>query len=220
MNAPATPNARPQAKPRDYYRVFRAIGKYPNLRTCFYVVLLDSLAEQTMVNLALLYLHEQLGFTDSDQLSLIMVLGVSGVLCLLVVVPYMTKVFGTVTTLQVALVANAISIGLYAFVTVKWEAIVLPVLCIFGAGVFPCTSAIAAGTVSNQEEGLAQGVTAGGRMLAEGASPAILGVLFYAFKHTILPGAPFLFAAAFVLAGLWASKKLRPRVQLDSDHDE
>ena len=40
----------------DFARVFRAIGKYPNLRTCFYVVLLDSLAEQTMVNLALLYL--------------------------------------------------------------------------------------------------------------------------------------------------------------------
>ena len=26
MNAPATPNARPQAKPRDHYRVFRSIG--------------------------------------------------------------------------------------------------------------------------------------------------------------------------------------------------
>jgi MFS family permease len=212
----------------DALKIVHATRSNQHLMVCFMVVLLDSLAEQTMVNLALLYLQEQLGFTDGDQLALIVVLGISGVLCLLVVIPFMTKTIGTISTLQWALVANCVSIAGYAFVQAKWEAITLPVLCVLGAGVFPCTSAIAAAAVSSREEGLAQGVTAGGRMLAEGLSPAILGVLFFAFKHTALPGAPFLFAAGFVVAALVLTKKLRvradgsiPSPDLDhSDHDE
>lgn len=191
-------------------RILRAIEQCPNLRLCFVIVLLDSLAELTMVNLALLYLHDNLGFTVDDQLALVLVLGVSGVLCLLVVVPTLTRNIGTVRTLRWALIANSISIGMYAFVREKWQAIMLPLLCVLGAGVFPCTSAIAAASVTTHDDGLAQGVTSGARMLAEGLSPALLGVLFNVFKRTALPGAPFLVAGVCVI-GAWAvTHFLRP----------
>lgn len=190
-------------------RIGREIARNDELRFIALIVFADSLAEMTMAQLLLLYLEKQHIFSEADNMWLIFVLGVSGVFCLLVTVPLLQKRIGTMGTLRVGLVANAVSIGLYAFVKSKTVAILLPLLTIFGFSVFPCASAIAAKQVSSSDEGLAQGVSAGARMLAEGASPAIMGYLFYMFQSTGFPGAPFLVAAGCVLIAVGMTTLLR-----------
>jgi hypothetical protein len=53
------------------------------------------------------------------------------------------------------------------------------------------------------EDGLAQGLLSGARMLAEGVAPLVLGAMLGALHDTSFPGAPFLVAAVCVLFALW-----------------
>jgi MFS family permease len=179
---------------------------YPALRRLAAIVFFDSLAETAMVQLLLLYLHGRLSFSQQQETGLVVTLGISSVIGLVYVIPALTARRGlrTLGTLRISLIANAVCVAFYSVVNNSTVALALPSMTILGIGAFPCAAALAATAVAEtNEDGLAQGLLSGARMLAEGVAPLVLGAMLGALHDTSFPGAPFLVASVCVLFALW-----------------
>mmetsp|Transcript_105686 Transcript_105686/g.329370 ORF Transcript_105686/g.329370 Transcript_105686/m.329370 type:complete len:508 (-) Transcript_105686:22-1545(-) len=176
------------------------------------VVFLDFLAEQMLVSLLLLYLESQFHVSSLQLGCQLMVIGLTASLSLLVVVPWLQPLIGDLRLMQVGMVANIISVGLFAFVQRSWQAFIPPLGCILSFAVFPTANSLASAAVPRSQGGMAQGIVSGARTLAEGLSPVIFGWLFQLATRSALPGWPFLVAAGCVAVALAVSLPIsKPR---------
>ena len=176
---------------------------------------LDFLAEQMLQAELQLYLNQQLGFTSTDQSELVVVTVAASLIGLLFVMRPLASCLSANGALRVALLANAVSIGLYSAVNRKWQAKSLAGGTLLGVGVFPTTLAIAASSVSapgncrrGHDVGVAQGVVSAARVLAEGVSPLAFGAFIQATEHSRWPGVPFAVAGGCVALAVLVSAVL------------
>eukprot|EP00928_Gymnodinium_smaydae_P025647 TRINITY_DN20367_c0_g1_i1.p2 TRINITY_DN20367_c0_g1~~TRINITY_DN20367_c0_g1_i1.p2 ORF type:complete len:159 (-),score=15.70 TRINITY_DN20367_c0_g1_i1:483-908(-) len=119
---------------------------------------------------------------------------------------------GDLRLMQLGLVVNAISVGLFAFINEAWQAFLPPLGCLVSFAVFPAANSLAAATVPRSCGGLAQGVVSSARTLAEGVSPVIFGWLLHLSAGSSLPGSPFLCAAGCVVLALAVTCCISPEV--------
>mmetsp|Transcript_111431 Transcript_111431/g.215797 ORF Transcript_111431/g.215797 Transcript_111431/m.215797 type:complete len:441 (-) Transcript_111431:16-1338(-) len=181
------------------------------------VVFLDFLAEQMLVSLLLLYLESQFHIGRMQLGCQLLCVGLSASLSLLVVVPLLQPVCGDLKLMQLGMVANIVSIGLFAFIWEPWQAFLPPVGCILSFAVFPTANSLAANAVPRNQGAMAQGLVSGSRTLAEGLSPVVFGWLFQIAGGSRLPGWPFLVGAACVAVALAVSCRInQPRLAADA----
>jgi DHA1 family tetracycline resistance protein-like MFS transporter len=187
-------------------RVLDAIKKHRNLRFLTAIIFWNYLTQETLEQLLLLYLQNTLNLNSNDQAYVISIMSAASLLCLTVIITYMRIYFGTVGTLRLALLANFILSMLYAFATTTWQAMAIPSLSLVGMAVFPCTCAIAAASVSDENSGVVQGIATGARVIAGAICPGLFGLLFQVTQNSQLPGAPFVVGACCVLVALLFSR--------------
>lgn len=216
-NEPANP-VNPPTKRGPFVRILTAIREFHDLRVIIFVVFWNSLTEQMFDKMLLLYLSETLNFGATDQAIVIAILGVGGLLGLLAITPFLKHFFGTMTTLRVGMVANAVVSICYTFATKKWEAMGATALSVLGMGVFPAAAAVAASTVDNSYTGIAQGLIASVRIVASGISPLAYGFLFQATQYCALPGSAFLVGAGCVVVSLVATKFFSHKILGEPHH--
>lgn len=198
----ASPRQRPDAARRNALALLRGNVTLGLLAA---VVFLDFLAEQMLVSLLLLYLESQFHVSSLQLGCQLLVVGGSASLSLLVVVPLLQPRLGDLRLMQVGMVANVVSVGLFAFIWLSWQAFIPPLGCILSFAVFPTANSLAAAAVPRSQGGMAQGVISGARTLAEGLSPVVFGWLFQLAAGSKLPGWPFLVAAGCVVLALFVS---------------
>jgi MFS family permease len=198
LASPTTGKPKPNAV---FVHAWRVMSSNRNLTLCFFIILCNSLADQMIQSLLLLFLQRRLDFSTDDQLIFLLGFAVAALVGMFVLVSVLKYFFGSLRTLQVGLIFNMIGIAAYGFVETKWQAYSLITTTALSILVYPTASAMIAGVVRMDDAGAAQGVGSGGRMLAEGVSPFIFGLLLQAFQNTAYPGAPFLLAGLFCLVG-------------------
>ena len=178
-----------------------------SLRWLGVIAFCDNLTEQMLVQLLLIYLKTNLHFDPFDSTILLIILGMSCTISLLCVVRLLKKLVGDHRMLQIGLLANAVSVFLYAFASKKWEAFAIPSLCMLSFVVFPGISSLVSTSTDAKDQGKVQGAINGLRMLAEGISPLVFAGLFQICEHTLLPGAPFIVAASLIFSAFVISIK-------------
>jgi len=189
-------------------QVLALLQENASLSVIAFVVFLDFLAEQMLVSLLLLYLSTRF-HVSSLQLSLqLMFVGGMASVSLLCVVPALQPKMGDLKLMRLGLLVNAISVGLFAFIWEAWQSFLPPLGCLLSFAVFPTANSLAAAALPRSHGGVAQGVVSGSRTLAEGVSPVLFGWLFQVAEGGLLPGWPFLAAAAAVALALAASFRL------------
>lgn len=166
--------------------------------------------QEVLESFVMLYANETLNFSDTDQIYLIGVIALSGLLSLSVMVALLKKYIGTRNTMRVAILGNITYCLLYAFVRTKWQGLAVPALGLLGNAVYPCTCALVAKTASQRDAGAGQGVASAVRSIAEGISPLAFGALFNVTQHFTLPGIGFLVGAVCggiaLLLSFWVKK--------------
>ena len=187
-------------------RVTDAIKEHRNLRFLTAIIFWNYLTQETLEQLLLLYLQNTLNLNSNEQAYVISIMSGASLLCLTVVITYMRSYFGTVGTLRLSLLANFMLSMMYAFATTTWQAMAIPALSLVGMAVFPCTCAIAAASVSDENSGVVQGIATGARVIAGALCPGLFGLLFQVTQNTPLPGAPFIVGASCVLVALIFSR--------------
>ena len=183
-----------------------AIKEHRNLRFLTAIIFWNYLTQETLEQLLLLYLQNTLNLNSNEQAYVISIMSGASLLCLTVVITYMRSYFGTVGTLRLSLLANFMLSMMYAFATTTWQAMAIPALSLVGMAVFPCTCAIAAASVSDENSGVVQGIATGARVIAGALCPGLFGLLFQVTQNTPLPGAPFIVGASCVLVALIFSR--------------
>lgn len=198
LASPTTGKPKPNAV---FIHAWRVMSSNRNLTLCFFIILCNSLADQMIQSLLLLFLQRRLNFSTDDQLIFLLGFAVAALVGMFVLVSVLKNFFGSLRTLQVGLIFNLLGISAYGFVETKWQAYSLITTTALSILVYPTASAMIAGVVRMDDAGAAQGVGSGGRMLAEGVSPFVFGLLLQAFQNTAYPGAPFLLAGLFCFVG-------------------
>lgn len=180
-------------------RVFRLLLVTPNLRVIAVAIFFNFMCVQLLEQLLLQYLQQTLNFGDTDQAVMIAIMALTALAALVFLVPLFKKRFGVLTTFKISLVGNFLQSFLLAFIRTKWEGYTVPLLGVISMCAYPCASALAGASVSDELAGTAQGVAASARQVAEGISPLAFGIMMQAVQNTVFPGAPFIVGAGCVL---------------------
>ena len=184
---------------------WRAFRSSRALRVLAAVAMADELAEQLLITLLLQYLADRFSFSPTASAALLAEVGIVSALSLTLVLALLKRRMSDLRILQLALLANAVSIGAIGAAWLPWQPFVAVGGCLLAFLVFPAIAGLVSNSVADAEQGEAQGAINGVKALCDGLSPLLYGPLFALFKTTPLPGGPFVLAAgvvALALAGL------------------
>ena len=127
--------------------------------------------------------------------------------------PQMTKRLGDYKTLIFASIAAVIALAGFGFSTAAWAvAVVLPIAALSDMAP-PLLTAFAANRVSDDKQGLVQGVIASLASVAAVVAPLVLTGVFERFVNDVgvyFPGAPFIIAALLTIAIMPLILRLSP----------
>lgn len=176
------------------------------------VILFSQLAQNGVIEVAMLYLRRHLAFTKTDNSLLLLSMGGWAVVVMCVLMPLMLKRWSEKSVLILSLSMDLIHQLLYLSLPDKKYMYFIAFCQGFGFGSFPASNAVLSGCVSDAEQGAVLSMSAGIRSLTMGLAPVLFNGLFSYFTWdgapVFLPQAPFCLSALFVFIALLLALRL------------
>jgi DHA1 family tetracycline resistance protein-like MFS transporter len=147
--------------------------------------------------------------------ELMSALGLCTMIAEAVLVRIMVPMLGEKRSVQIGLIAFAMQCVVLGFAYEPWHLFVVAAFSLLGNLVYPSLSSLVSGSVEPDAVGEALGAVNGIKALTEGIGPLVFGSLMTLSEHSILPGWPYLLAAALALAAYKQAGKLP-----DTDDDD
>ncbi|GEM44507.1 MFS transporter [Deinococcus cellulosilyticus] len=187
-------------------RSLGVIGKYPGLTGLAWVNVLTALALQFMTSTWVLHGAARYGWGPGESGLALTVAGVLGIPVQTLLVSPVLKRFGTVRTVQVALVLGIVGYVLYGLSSLPWMFFAsMPLSVLMGVG-GPALQAQLASKVPPEAQGVVQGNMGGLNSLTGVVGPLMSTALFSHYAtpsaQTSIPGIAF-FSAALLLVFSW-----------------
>eukprot|EP00639_Heterosigma_akashiwo_P025031 CAMPEP_0194697574 /NCGR_PEP_ID=MMETSP0295-20121207/23513_1 /TAXON_ID=39354 /ORGANISM="Heterosigma akashiwo, Strain CCMP2393" /LENGTH=452 /DNA_ID=CAMNT_0039590283 /DNA_START=12 /DNA_END=1370 /DNA_ORIENTATION=- len=158
-----------------------------------------------LVSTLMIYVTRQFHFTPLMIGYLMSSFGVCTMFSEGILVRYMVPMFGERLTLQLGLLGFSMKCVIIGLASQAWMIYSVMLVSVFSNLVYPSLSSLVSRGVGAGRQGEALGALNGVKALTEGFGPLLFGHLLAAFEGTVVPGAPYLVAAAFAAGALVTS---------------
>lgn len=226
-DVPSTSSAATPLSKTDFYGLFRNLGQESTLLMFCITVFLSYLPEAGQYSCIFVYLKYVITFTDEQVALYIAVVGILSILAQTAILTLLFQAIGNKPTILMGLLFQIGQLICYSFGHSQWTMWLAGVLAALSSINYPALSSLASAIVSDDKQGVVQGMITGVRGLCNGLGPALFGLTFHIFNveldftsvpgeqvattnnttimpanQMILPGPPFLFGTLSAIMAL------------------
>jgi len=171
----------------DFYGLFRNLGQESTLLMFCITVFLSYLPEAGQYSCIFVYLRHVIGFSDELVALYIAVVGILSILAQTAILTVLYQAIGNKATILLGLLFQIGQLLCYSFGREHWTMWMAGVLAALSSINYPALSSLASAIVSDDKQGVVQGMITGVRGLCNGLGPALFGVTFHIFNVELDP---------------------------------